>query len=516
MNERKLYNNPGNGEKWNILLILADQLTPFLTGAYGHKVVRTPNLDQLAAGGICFDAAYSSSPLCVPARASLLTGRYASTIGCFDNGSPFSCEEPCIAHYLTMEGYDSIASGKMHFIGPDQLHGFSRRLTTDIYPSDFSWTPHSEFKSTPMFKENPHASGYALPNVGVRKWSMGLAYDEETTFRALEFIHARALKPPQRPFFLCVSFTLPHGPFHVTRELWELYEDESIELPTIPVNVQEHYTIMDRWLHAYHGLDKVPNLLDPDSLYAMRRSYYGLVTQVDRKVGELLRALEQTGQREHTMILFASDHGDMLGEKGLVQKKMFYEWSARVPLIINFPDGWKKGSKCNRPVSLVDLAPTLLDIAGVRERLDLDGTSLFQTLRDESRKEAVFSEIHAEGVYAPCFMVRRAQYKYIYMHENGAQLFDLQADPHEWRNLSGSSKFKGLEEELMGCILKRFDPDLIARRVQDSIPKRKLVRKAMELSDTHWDWDPYQRCAPSKIDCTTQYIRRHSGPIVDD
>ncbi len=125
----------------NILLVMADQLVPFLTGAYGHPVVRTPNLDRLAERGVRFDAAYTPYPLCAPARAALLTGRYASSIGCYDNAAVFPADQPTIAHYLTNHGYDTALTGKMHFVGPDQLHGFEERLTTDIYPADFGWTP---------------------------------------------------------------------------------------------------------------------------------------------------------------------------------------------------------------------------------------------------------------------------------------------------------------------------------------------------------------------------------------
>jgi len=136
-------------KKWerpNILFIMTDQMTPFLTGAYGHKVVKTPNIDRLVKEGTRFDSAYTPCSLCAPARASLMTGKYASRIRCYDNASPFSSDEPTFAHYLSLQGYETIASGKMHFVGPDQLHGLYRRLTTDIYPSDFTWLPRRLMK----------------------------------------------------------------------------------------------------------------------------------------------------------------------------------------------------------------------------------------------------------------------------------------------------------------------------------------------------------------------------------
>jgi len=511
-------------QKPNILLIMADQMTPFLTGAYGHPVVKTPNLDRLVEQGVRFDAAYTNCPLCGPARASLMTGRYASNIRCYDNASPLSCDQPSIAHYLSIEGYDTVASGKMHFIGPDQLHGFRKRLTTDIYPSDFVWTTTREHKNRTMWKGITHAAGYATPKVGVREWSIDLAYDEEVSFRALEYIRARVdtgspWRPTEthKPFFLCVSFNNPHGPFHVTQELWDLYEGEHIEIPEFPDNVEETYSSMDRWLYTFHGVDRVPLLRDPESLYALRRSYYGLVSYVDRKVGELLKTLEDTGLGDSTIIIFASDHGDMLCEKGLVQKKMFYEWSARVPLIITFPDSWPLGDipsrVCKEPVSLVDLAPTILDMAGVGERLPLDGKSLIGLLQTADEGDAgereVFSEMHTEGVFSTCFMIRRGRYKYVYVHGEDSQLFDLEADPGEWNNLAGVPEFKDVEAELKARILDEFNPDEIEGDVRASLLRRRLIKKAMRYTGTHWDYAP-------EFDATKQYIRGDYGPQVDD
>lgn len=162
-------------EQANILLIMADQLVPFLTGAYGHPVVQTPHLDRLAAEGIRFDAAYTPYPLCAPARVAFMTSRYASRIGCFDNAALFPTDQPTLAHYLTNAGYETVLSGKMHFIGPDQLHGFGRRLTTDVFPANIKWVPVPDESG-----QGGHAHNYVPPNVGVRSWTKFLAFDEET------------------------------------------------------------------------------------------------------------------------------------------------------------------------------------------------------------------------------------------------------------------------------------------------------------------------------------------------
>ena len=495
---------PSTAGKPNILLIMADQMTPFLTGAYEHPVVKTPHLDDLVEGGVRFDAAYTSCPLCAPARASLMTGKYVSRIRVYDNASPLASDEPTIAHYLSNAGYETIASGKLHYIGPDQLHGFRRRLTTDIYPSSFDWLPTTKRKkSERVLDRRTHARNYCTPRVGVRTWTRFLAYDEETQFRGLEYLYSKGTHRgggTLPPFFLTVSFHCPHDPFQVTPHLWDLYEGEEIQVSEYPGNMDETYSAMDRWLNAYHGTDRI-DIKDPDSLRELRRSYYGLVSYIDGKVGELVQALERTGLRDNTVIAFVSDHGDMLAEKNMVQKRSFYEWSSRVPLILSFPDGWKGGTACQTPVSLMDLAPTVLDVAGIKDRLPMDALSLLPCLDGtETNEREAFSEMHTNGVYSTCFMVRRGKYKYVYIHGEDSQLFDLEQDPGEWHNLVGIPAYRGLVEDLRARILATFDPDAIEDDLQESLYKRQLIKETLHVNDTHWDYSP---C----FDASKQYVR---------
>jgi choline-sulfatase len=486
----------------NILLIMADQMVPFLTGAYGHPVVKTPNLDRLVREGVRFDAAYSPCPVCAPARASLLTGKYVSNIGAYDNAAPVGSDEPTFAHYLSIAGYDTVASGKMHWVGPDQLHGFQRRLTTDIFPSGYQWVTTREV-------QDDYADFHAMPiaidyvTAGVRQWSMQLEYDEETHFRALQYIQGRRMqvggteqKPPQprdpRPFLLMASYTHPHEPFHVTQQMWDEYEGTEIQLPSFPENLEQTYSTVDRWLNAFHGVHRV-ELCNAETLYNMRRAYYALVTYIDHKVGELLQALQDVGLLDSTIVIFASDHGDMLGEKGMVQKRTFYEWSTRVPLIVRFPDGRHAGKSVRLPVSLMDLAPTVLDVAGVKDdvRLPMDGRSLVGLIDDNDVKErTVFSEMHSEGVYSTCFMARKGKYKYVYIHGHEPQLFDLEADPGEWTNLAGKRTYGEIEEYLRAEILRQFDPEAIEQAVSESLRKRQLIKLANQANQVHWDYDP--------------------------
>ena len=207
-------------------------------------------------------------------------------------------------------------------------------------------------------------------------------YDEETHFRAVEYLRAQR---GDTPFLLCASFHHPHEPFHPPQAYWDRYADAEIAIPEFPDHLDETYSAMDRWLNAYHGIRRV-NMRDPKSLRRLRRAYYGLVTYLDDKVGGLLATLEETGLLDNTVVVFTSDHGDMLCEKEMVQKRCFYEWSCRVPLIVRFPDQWQAGTTIETPTSLIDLLPTFCELAGAEASLPHDGTSLLPIIEGQQRR----------------------------------------------------------------------------------------------------------------------------------
>jgi choline-sulfatase len=485
----------------NILFIMADQLVPFLTAAYDHPVVQTPDLARLAAEGVRFDAAYSPSPVCGPARSCLMTGQYASTIGAWDNATPLPCDQPTFAHYLALGGYDTVLAGKMHFVGPDQLHGYDRRFNTNLYPADFAWTP---VRGEQHASERSHALQYQDEAVHVDRWNQYLSYDEEAHFRSLEYLRARALDNQARrergeqpvPFFLTVSYHHPHEPFWPPQVYWDRYADAPIALPAFPENLEQTLSVMDRWLNHFHGVARAKRLRDPESLRHLRRAYYALVSYIDDKVGDLLAELERSGLAGNTVVIFASDHGDMLAEKGMVQKRTFYEWSSRVPLIVRLPDRRQAGTVRAQPVNLIDLLPTFLELAGVGSWLPVDGRSLLPLLNGDEQpppgKEPweTFSEYHSQGVHAPCFMLRRGWMKYIYIHGHDEQLFNLDEDPGEWHNLAREPRYREQAEEMRASILARFDPERIDAAVNASIARRTLIRQAMRATGTRWDAEP--------------------------
>ena len=476
----------------NILFIMSDQMVAALTGAYEHPVVQTPNLNRLCEHGIRFDAAYTPFPVCSPARACTMAGRHASEIGAWDNGALYAADQPSMAHYLSNAGYDTVLSGKMHFIGPDQVHGFNRRLTTDIYSSDFSWVKQEwidikanqgrDHEKVMADRQSYNAEGYTADQIHVGKWHNALSYDEETHFRAIEYLRTR--KNNTDPFMLVASYHHPHEPFHTPNEYWDLYEDAEIILPNFPENIENTYSMMDRCLNSYHGI-KQYNLRDTESLYKLRRSYYGLVTYMDNKVGELLDTLEQTGLADNTVVVFASDHGDMLCEKEMVQKRCFYEWSCRVPLIMRFPDHWQAGTKCETPISLIDLLPTFCDIANVHPSLPHDGENLINLIDKPAEDRTVFAQAH-EAVGMPCIMARKGKFKYNYIHGHRDQLFNLTEDPDEWHNLIGDALYADIANDLRSEILDRFDPETIASDTLESLLRRQLINETMTRHKQTW------------------------------
>lgn len=492
-------------EKPNFLIIIADQLVAALTGAYGHPVVRTPNMIRLAERGVQFDAAYCPYPVCSPSRSSLLSGRFASENSAWDNAAPIASDLPMLPHYLSAQGYDTALSGKMHFVGADQLHGFEKRLTTDMFPSTLAWTPDRDRVGRFTHPGNPDGPPIAIDYVdaGPVQWTDQLQFDEETHYRAVEYLRSKRTQPrgslqvpPReqdgRPWLLVASYHHPHEPFLAPQRYWDLYEDAPIEPVAHPAGPDLPRSPMDEWVDVLHGVDGV-DLDDEDAVYRMRRAYFALVTYIDDKLGELLDTLQESGHSDDTVVVLTSDHGDMLGERGMVQKRSFYEWSARVPFIMSGGPIAAQGTTVGAPVSLLDLLPTICDMVGA-EPIAPAGRSLLPELHSgEEQNAVVFVEYHSEGVYAPCWMRRERNLKYVYVHNHGEQLFDLASDPEELHDLSDDPAWAAELGRARTHLLSRFNPDEIEVRIRRSLTDRRLVRAAMGATGATWTYDPDPR-----------------------
>ncbi|MBD3352652.1 MAG: choline-sulfatase [Candidatus Lokiarchaeota archaeon] len=486
-------------EKPNILIILSDQMAPQLVGAYGRNVSKTPNLKSLCEQGVRFDAAYCNSPICAPSRASMITGKFISEIGTYDNGVNFPADIPTFLHFLRLQGYEVVASGKMHYLGPDQLHGLETRLTQDIYPANYKWI-HDWEEGRKSGIKNDKGHLVSQKNTGCRSWSTQMNYDEETHNRALEYLRRRVYtkdspkNEQEKPFCLIVSYTQPHSPYITIDKYWELYQDANISPPKITQGYADSEIIMDKWLRNYEGIPK-ELMNNTKVLKTLRRAYYGMISYIDEKVGDLVEALERLGFRDNTAIIFAADHGDMVGERGFIEKRVFYEYSSRIPMIWSWPKKWQQGATVSDPVSLIDIFPTLVDLTNGEYPFQLSGKSLLNLLLESTADKAVdrivISEYHGEGVLKPCFMIRKNQYKYIYVHGHSSQLFDLNEDPDELSNLSGDSNYKKIEEALKDIILERFDCNTIERSVISKQQRCIYIYKAMMSGKkTYWDIRP--------------------------
>ena len=355
----------------NILLVMYDQLSAQSLAAYGHPLVRTPHIDTLAADGVVFDDAYCASPLCAPARFAMMAGRLCSGIGAWDNAAEFPAEVPTFAHVLRRAGYRTVLSGKMHFVGPDQLHGFEQRLTTDMYPADFGWTPDWRKPDERVFW---HHNMQSVVESGVYQRTLEIDYDEEVAYTAVRRLYDLARDDDPRPWFMTASFMHPHDPFMTPRECWDRYRHDDIDMPRVAALPDAQMAPHGRRLRRLYAIDEYE--VTDEHVRNARHAYYGMTSWGDDRLGELLYALDMTGQRDNTIVVLTSDHGEMLGEHGLWYKMSFRERSARVPLIVTAP-GRFAHRRIAEPVSHLDLLPTLAALAGDDETggpgLPLDG-----------------------------------------------------------------------------------------------------------------------------------------------
>lgn len=469
----------------NILFIQLDQLAAKFLRCYGDTVCQAPNLDRLAENGTVFETAYCNFPLCSPSRASMATGKLCSEIGAYDNAAELPASIPTYAHYLRAAGYQTALSGKMHFIGPDQHHGFERRLTPDLYPADFSWVPNwgNEGKRD---TNDPRSVTIA----GVCARSMQIDFDDLVTFHARQHLYDVARSEDDRPFFLQVSYTHPHEPYLCQKAYWDLYDGVDIPLPTVPPLEEEDRDAHSRRLLSDFGMLNL-KFSDADIRRA-RRAYYGSISYIDQMVGQLIDTLKDIGQHENTVIIFTSDHGDMLGERGMWFKKHFYEASLRVPLIIS--GGPFKPGAAATPASLVDLLPTFMGLAegsGWSSAIEpLDGEDLSTKLSGDEPDRAIYAEYLAEATTAPIFMVRQGPFKYIRSAADPALLFDVEKDKDEVRNLAGLPEYQGVENRMHSLIQRRWDSETLTEQIKLSQKRRRLVLDSdLQGARPRWNHD---------------------------
>lgn len=481
----------------NLLLVMVDQLAARFLPCYGHPVVRAPALERLADDGVRFTSAYTPSPLCAPARFAMMSGQLNSRIGAYDNASELAAAVPTFAHHLRAGGYHTCLVGKMHFIGPDQLHGFERRLTTDIYPADFGWTPDWDDAETRIdwwFHNMDSVLG-----AGVAEATNQLDYDDEVGFQAVRALRDLARSADERPWMLTVSFTHPHDPYAMRQRYWDRYDHDAIDLPRVGRLPDEQLDPHSRRLRHMSAMDAVE--ITDDHVRNARHAYYAAISYIDDWVGTLVETLDTCGLADDTVIVFTADHGDLLGERGLWYKMCFFEGASHIPLVVAGPE--IASGEAPDHVSLLDLLPTFLDLAGIDRSELADGESIVPLLHGERQNRSVVGEYLAEGAVAPILMIRRGDWKYVSCSADPPQLYDIADDPDELVNLAADPAHAERVAEFDKEVLARWDPDAIRADVIASQRARRTVDAALRTGrPTPWDHQP-------TVDAAQQYMRSY-------
>lgn len=481
----------------NFLILMADQLTAGALSAYGNLLSKTPHIDALAETGVVFDSFYCNSPLCAPSRFSFLSGRQVSAIGAYDNAAEFPAQVPTFAHYLRHGGYQTVLSGKMHFCGADQLHGFEERLTTDIYPADFGWTPDwTRFEHRPSWYHSMDSVTQAGPCARTNQ----IDFDDEVIFNARRKLFDMARAKDKRPFCMVASMTHPHDPYVIPQQYWDRYAGVEIDMPRVRMTADEMDPHARRLRHIV-GLDLQP--VTEEQTRAARRAYYGAVSYVDDQIGVMLAALQDAGFADDTIVLLLADHGDMLGERGLWYKMNFFEPACRIPLIVRAPHRFA-ARRVATSASLVDLLPTLCELAGgdpAWYATPLDGISLVPQLLGAVGSDEVIGEYFGEGAIAPLVMIKRGHYKFVHSPVDPDQLYDLADDPDEVCNLASNPQHAARIHEFRGELSRRWDFPSLQAAVIASQTRRRLVNEALRAGRyTPWDFQPLR-------DASRLYVR---------
>ena len=477
----------------NILVLMVDQLNGKLFPDGPADFLHAPNLKKLAARSWRFANNYTASPLCAPGRASFMSGQLPRRTRVYDNAAEFASDIPTFAHHLRRAGYQTCLSGKMHFVGPDQLHGFEERLTTDIYrkPGErIDWWYHNLGSVT---------------GAGVAETSNQMEYDDEVAFFANQKLHhlsRESENADRRPWLLTVSFTHPHDPYVARRKYWDLYEGSDELKPEVDVIPYEEMDPHSQRL--YLASDCANFVITEENVRRSRQAYFANISYLDDKIGMLLDTLEATRMDKDTVILFCSDHGDMLGERGMWFKMSFFEGSSRVPLMMAIPGD--AGGAVTAPVSNLDIAPTMADLAGVS--MDdiapwTDGESLVPLTKGGERTSPVLMEYAAEGSYAPLVSIREGKFKFNHCELDPPQLFDLESDPLERDNLADKPDFADQVADYMARVRERWDMAAYDAEVRQSQARRWVVYEALRNGSYYpWDFQPLQRASE-------RYMRNH-------
>ncbi len=413
----------------NLLIIISDEHRKDAMGCVGHPIVKTPHLDALAARGTVFENAYTPSPMCVPTRASLACGDHVHKIGHWDSATPYDGKARSWMRQLREQGVDVTSIGKLHFRSGEDDNGFTEEIIPMHVVGGVGWTVGLLRENAPDYT----SAAELAEDVGAGHSSY-TDYDLAITGAAENWLDAQ--KGREKPWAAFVSLVSPHYPLTAPQEFYDMYDPAAIDLPVgYGEREQPEHTelknIVDFFSYDRH--------FDEQKMRQAKVAYYGLTSFMDDCVGRVLVALKESGQADDTVVVYISDHGDMMGDQGFWTKQVMYEASVGVPMIAAGP-GIPAGRRVKTGTTLLDIAATAVDVTGVVPDVQstaLPGISLVDIANSPDNPDrTIFSEYHDGGSTTGTFMVRWGHWKFVYYVGHGPQLFDLTADPHELTNLA--------------------------------------------------------------------------------
>ena len=445
----------------NIVFLFTDQHASAFAGCYGDDIAETPNLDKLAARGALFRNAHCPSPLCVPSRMAMMAGTYPHEIGVYTNRDYLKSDTPTFVHVLGAAGYKTSLIGRMHFIGPDQLHGYKDRRIGDI---SVNW-PGSPLIDYDEFNAARGTKGPTLAHAGIGETTVH-RYDRAVTKGACDYIDELGCTQDDQPFFMTVGWYGPHPPFIALEDDYKHFEG-NVPPPCLTPPQQDEHGYLASWRAQGEFLD-----IPTDQVMRARTAYYANLRMIDRQIGKVINHLEQQDLLDDTIIVYASDHGEQLGERGFWQKNTFYDHSVKVPLIVSWPGKITVGQSRAEIVNLIDLAASFIDAGQADPLPHSKGRSLLPLLTDNSSDwdNLTVSEFYGGLVSIQTSaianrMIRNERFKYVYYHGHAAQLFDMVNDPNETTDLIKDPKYAEVANELRGCAMQNWDPDEIVRQI---------------------------------------------------
>lgn len=455
----------------NLLVIMSDEHNPKMLGCAGHDVVRTPNLDSLAARGTRFSAAYTTCPICVPARASFATGQYVHQNGYWDNAIAYDGRVESWGHQLQAAGIRVESIGKLHYRQESDPTGFDAQHIPMHIKDGVGMVHHSIRGQFPDFNpppSKPGSGGGIVMSAGVGE-SEYTRYDCKIAELACNWFHEAT--GSNTPWVLFVSFVTPHYPLMAPEEFIQYYDVDAMPVPKlVPGNGYTPHPWLDTLMNRQAGSE-----VSPEQHRLAIAAYLALCTFMDAQAGRVLQALTESGFNQQTRIIYTSDHGENAGTRGMWGKSVHYEESGGIPLILT-GEGVPEGKVCNTPVTLVDAYPSILDAVGLPAADASEtrpGRSWFDlAVASDDPERLAFSEYHAAGSPSGSFMVRKGRYKYIHYVGYAPELFDLTADPEELTDLAQDAAYADVVqtcERALRAMITPEDADRQAKAAQRAL-----------------------------------------------